>query len=65
MLTIASEPPFSLLFLSSFVLLNKKSADNLDLSNDAYEEIFKEIDISNLVEKKGIIYVWTNKNLKK
>ncbi|MDA9073299.1 FAD-binding oxidoreductase [Pelagibacteraceae bacterium] len=36
----------------------------LDLSNDAYEEIFKEIDISNLVEKKGIIYVWTNKNLK-
>ena len=36
----------------------------LNLSNDAYEEIFKEIDISNLVEKKGIIYVWTNKNLK-
>jgi D-amino-acid dehydrogenase len=36
----------------------------LNLSNDAYEEIFKEIDISNLVDKKGIIYVWTNKNLK-
>ena len=36
----------------------------LNLSNDAYEEIFKEIDTSNLVEKKGIIYVWTNKNLK-
>ena len=36
----------------------------LSLSNDAYEEIFKEIDISNLVDKKGIIYVWTNKNLK-
>ena len=36
----------------------------LSLSNDAYEEIFKEIDISNLVEKKGIIYVWTNKNQK-
>ena len=36
----------------------------LNLSNNAYEEIFKEIDISNLVEKKGIIYVWTNKNLK-
>ena len=36
----------------------------LNLSNDAYEEIFKEIDITNLVEKKGIIYVWTNKNLK-
>ena len=36
----------------------------LSLSNDAYEEIFKEIDISNLVEKKGIIYVWTNKNPK-
>ena len=36
----------------------------LNLSNDAYEEIFKEIDITNLVEKKGIIYVWTNNNLK-
>ena len=36
----------------------------LSLSNDAYEDIFKEIDINNLIEKKGIIYVWTNKNLK-
>ncbi len=36
----------------------------LSLSNDAYEEIFKEIDITNLVEKKGIIYVWTKNNLK-
>ena len=36
----------------------------LNLSNDAYDEIFKEIDTTNLVEKKGIIYIWTNKNLK-
>ena len=36
----------------------------LSLSNDAYEEIFEEIDTNGLVEKKGIIYVWTNKNLK-
>jgi D-amino-acid dehydrogenase len=36
----------------------------LSLSNNAYEEIFQEIDTSGLVEKKGIIYVWTNKNLK-
>jgi D-amino-acid dehydrogenase len=36
----------------------------LNLSMDAYDEVFKEIDISNLVEKKGIIYIWTNKNLK-
>ena len=51
---------------------NKKSALHtakymhqiLSLSNDAYEELFKEIDITNLVEKKGIIYIWTNKNLK-
>ena len=51
---------------------NKKSMLNtakymhqiLDLSLDAYEEIFKEIDTTNLVEKRGIIYVWTNKNLK-
>ena len=32
----------------------------LNLSLDAYDEIFQEFDISNLVEKKGIIYVWTN-----
>ena len=36
----------------------------LSLSNDAYDEIFQEIDTKGLIEKKGIIYVWTNKNLK-
>ena len=36
----------------------------LSLSLDAYEEIFKEIDITGLVEKKGIFYIWTNQNLK-
>ena len=36
----------------------------LDLSLDAYDEMFKEIDTSNLVERKGIIYIWTNKNIK-
>ena len=36
----------------------------LNLSNDAYEEIFKEINTSNLIERKGIIYVWTKKNIK-
>ena len=36
----------------------------LSLSNDAYEEIFREIDTTGLVEKKGIIYIWTKKNLK-
>jgi glycine/D-amino acid oxidase-like deaminating enzyme len=36
----------------------------LNLSMDAYEEIFKEIDTTNLIEKKGIIYIWTNKNIK-
>jgi len=59
-------------FLNYLKNCNKKSALHtakymhqiLNLSNDAYEEIFKEIDTTNLVEKKGIIYVWTNKNLK-
>ena len=36
----------------------------LSLSMDAYEEIFQEIDTTNLIEQKGIIYIWTNKNLK-
>ena len=36
----------------------------LDLSLNAYDEILSEIDTTNLVERKGIIYIWTNKNLK-
>ena len=36
----------------------------LNQSMEAYEEIFQEIDTTNLIEQKGIIYVWTNKNLK-
>ena len=36
----------------------------LNLSMSAYEEIFEEIDITNIVDQKGIIYVWTNQNLK-
>jgi len=59
-------------FLHYFKNCNQKSmlhtAKNmhqiLSLSNNAYDEIFQQIDIDGLVEKKGIIYVWTNKNLK-
>ena len=36
----------------------------LDLALSAYDELFKDVDISGLVENKGIIYFWTNKNLK-
>ena len=36
----------------------------LDLALPAYEELFKEIDVSSLVESKGILYFWTNKDLK-
>ena len=36
----------------------------LDVALPAYDELFKEIDISGLVENKGIIYFWTNKDLK-
>ena len=36
----------------------------LDLALDAYEDVFKEIDTKGLVERKGIIYGWTNENLK-
>ena len=36
----------------------------LDLSLDAYDELFKEIDTTGLVERKGILYVWTDENLK-
>jgi len=36
----------------------------LDLALPAYDDLFKDIDISDLVENKGIIYFWTNKDLK-
>ncbi len=36
----------------------------LDLALPAYDELFQEIDVSGLVESKGIIYFWTNKGLK-
>jgi len=36
----------------------------LSLSMDSYEEIFQEIDTTNLIENKGIIYIWTNQNMK-
>ena len=36
----------------------------LDLALPAYDELFEEIDIDNLVEHKGIIYIWNDKDLK-
>ena len=36
----------------------------LDLALPAYDELFQDIDISGLVESKGIMYFWTNKDLK-
>ena len=35
----------------------------LDLAIPAYDELFEDIDISGLVEKKGIMYIWNNKDL--
>ncbi|RZO49488.1 MAG: FAD-binding oxidoreductase [Candidatus Pelagibacterales bacterium] len=36
----------------------------LDLALPAYDELFQDIDVTGLVESKGIIYFWTNKDLK-
>jgi D-hydroxyproline dehydrogenase len=36
----------------------------LDLALPAYDDLFKDIDVSELVENKGIIYFWTNKDLR-
>jgi D-hydroxyproline dehydrogenase len=36
----------------------------LDLALPAYDELFEEIDIKGLVEKKGILYIWNDQNLK-
>jgi len=36
----------------------------LDLALPAYDELFEDIDISGLVENKGIMYFWTKQDLK-
>jgi len=36
----------------------------LDLALPAYDELFDEIDLGGLVEKKGILYIWNDQNLK-
>ncbi len=36
----------------------------LDRALPAYDELFKDIDVSELVENRGIIYFWTEKDLK-
>ena len=36
----------------------------LDLALSAYDELFDEIDLEGLVEKKGILYIWNDQSLK-
>ena len=36
----------------------------LDLALPAYDELFEGIDLSGLVENKGIMYIWNDQNLK-
>ena len=36
----------------------------LDLALPAYDELFDEINLEGLVEKKGILYIWNDQNLK-
>jgi len=36
----------------------------LDIALPAYDELFEEIDLSELVENKGIMYIWNDQNLK-
>ncbi|MDB9956738.1 FAD-binding oxidoreductase [Candidatus Pelagibacter sp.] len=36
----------------------------LDLALPAYDELFDEIELGGLVEKKGILYIWNDQNLR-
>ena len=36
----------------------------LDLALSAYDELFDDIDLDDLVEKKGILYIWNDQSLK-
>ncbi len=35
----------------------------LDLANPTFDEIFQEVDVAGLIESKGIMYIWNNKDL--
>ena len=35
----------------------------LDLALPAYDELFDEIELNGLVENKGILYIWNDKDL--
>ena len=35
----------------------------LDLALPAYDELFEELDLENLVIKNGIMYIWNNQNI--
>jgi len=61
--------PWFLKFLKSCTTKNmmhtaKYMHQILDLAIPAYDELFEEIDLSGLVENKGIMYIWNNQNLK-
>ena len=36
----------------------------LDLALSAYDELFDDLELDNLVEKKGILYIWNDQSLK-
>ena len=36
----------------------------LDLALPAYDELFDEVDLGNLIEQNGIMYIWNDQNLK-
>ena len=36
----------------------------LDIAIPAFDELFEEVDIKGLIEKKGILYIWDKSNLK-
>ena len=36
----------------------------LDLALPAYDELFEEVNLEGLVENKGILYIWNDKDLK-
>ncbi len=36
----------------------------LDLALPAYDELFKEIDLDDLIKCNGIMYIWNNQNIK-
>ena len=50
--------------VKTYLIGTKDSVNFAKIYQDNPDELFEEIDLEGLVENKGILYIWNNKDLK-